>query len=58
MAKISILVEGYVRDEGETVQGTVTLVQDNDHNIIVDPGMTHDPRARHLPPVVVRGQRR
>lgn len=45
MAKLYVLVEGYVKDEGETVQGTVTLVQDNNHNIIIDPGMTHDPRA-------------
>lgn len=45
MAKVNILVEGYVKDDGQTVQSTVTLVQDNDHNIIVDPGMTHDPRA-------------
>lgn len=45
MPKVTVLVEGYVRDEGETVQATVTLVQDNNHNIIVDPGMTYDPRA-------------
>jgi len=45
MSEVSILVEGYVKDGGETVQGTVTLVQDNGHNIVVDPGMTHDPRA-------------
>jgi len=45
MSKVKILVKGYVKDNGETVQATVTLVQDNGHNIIVDPGMTHDPRA-------------
>jgi len=45
MSKVTILLEGYVRGDGETVQATVTLVQDNGHNIIVDPGMTHDPRA-------------
>lgn len=45
MANLNILIQGYVRDDGETVQGTCTLVQDNNHNIIVDPGMTHDPRA-------------
>lgn len=45
MAKVTILVEGYVKDNGQTVQSTVTLVQDAGHTIIVDPGMTHDPRA-------------
>lgn len=47
MSKVTILIEGYVRasDDVDLVQSTVTLVQDNGHNIIVDPGMTHDPRA-------------
>jgi len=45
MAEVTVLIEGYVKDEGETVQATVTLVQDNSHNIIVDPGMTQDPLA-------------
>ena len=47
MAEVTVLVEGYVKDaeEGEAVQATVTLVQDNGHNIIVDPGMTADPMA-------------
>jgi len=45
MAEVSVLVEGYVHDGGQTVQSTVTLVQDKGHNIIVDPGMTRDPRA-------------
>jgi glyoxylase-like metal-dependent hydrolase (beta-lactamase superfamily II) len=45
MAEIFILVEGYVKDDGQTVQGTATLVQDNGHNILVDPGMTRDPLA-------------
>lgn len=45
MAEVTVLIEGYVKDGGERVQGTVTLVQDGGHNIIVDPGMTHDPRA-------------
>jgi len=45
MAEVNILVEGYVKDGGQTVQSTVTLVQDNGRNIVVDPGMTHDPHA-------------
>ncbi len=47
MATVTVLIEGYVKesDEGERVQATVTLVQDEGHNIIVDPGMTHDPQA-------------
>lgn len=45
MSKVTILVEGYVKDDGSTVQSTVTLAQDNGHNIIVDPGMTQGPRA-------------
>jgi len=45
MSKVTTLITGYVRDGGQTVQATVTLVQDNGHNIIVDPGMTRDPRA-------------
>lgn len=45
MAKVFVLVEGYVKDAGETVQSTITLIQDNGRNIIVDPGMTRDPRA-------------
>lgn len=43
MAKVVVLLEGYVRDGGKTVQGTVTLVQDGGRNIVVDPGMTHGP---------------
>jgi len=42
---VFILVEGYVKDGGETVQSTVTLIQDGETNLIVDPGMTKDPFA-------------
>lgn len=45
MPEVHILVEGYVRDGGRTVQGTVTLVRDEERNIVADPGMTRDPRA-------------
>lgn len=45
MAEVHVLIEGYVKDNGETVQSTVTLVQDSGHNILVDPGMTHSPHA-------------
>lgn len=45
MTKVTVLVEGYVKDGGQTVQGTVTLVQDEDCNIVVDPGMTREPNA-------------
>lgn len=43
MPKVSILIEGYVKDSGQTVQSTITLVQGNGHNIVVDPGMTYSP---------------
>jgi glyoxylase-like metal-dependent hydrolase (beta-lactamase superfamily II) len=43
--KVFILVEGYVRDNGQSVQSTVTLIQDGEINIVVDPGMTDDPYA-------------
>jgi len=43
MAKVNMLITGYVKDNGQTVQSTVTLVQDNGHNIVVDPGMTYSP---------------
>jgi len=41
MAKIKILVEGYVKeiDGEEFASSTVTLIQDADLNIVVDPGM-------------------
>lgn len=43
MSSVIVLVEGYVRGaDSETVQGTVTLVQDAGHNIVVDPGMTEE----------------
>lgn len=45
MAQITTLIEGYVQNEGQSVQATVTLVQDNGHNILVDPGMTQSPLA-------------
>ncbi|HWZ65577.1 MAG TPA: MBL fold metallo-hydrolase [Patescibacteria group bacterium] len=45
MAEITILVEGYVKEGGQSVQGTVTLVQDSGHNILVDPGMTYGPHT-------------
>lgn len=43
MAEVTVLIEGYVKDDGKLVQSTVTLVQDNNHNILVDPGMTYHP---------------
>jgi len=41
MAKVKVLVEGYAREENdmELASCTVTLIQDNNKNIIVDPGM-------------------
>ncbi len=41
MAEVKVLVEGYAREEGDSefASCTVTLVQDNGKNIIVDPGM-------------------
>ncbi len=41
MAEVKVLVEGYAReeDDAEFASCTVTLIQDNGKNIIVDPGM-------------------
>jgi glyoxylase-like metal-dependent hydrolase (beta-lactamase superfamily II) len=41
MADVKVLVEGYVREEGEIemVSSTTTLIRDSGKNIIVDPGM-------------------
>lgn len=39
MAKIKVLIEGYVRKQGTKVVPTTTLIQDGKVNIIVDPGM-------------------
>ena len=41
MAEIKILSEGYVKEENgsEFASSTVTLIQENEVNIIVDPGM-------------------
>jgi len=41
MAKVKVLVEGYAREVNriEHASSTVTLIQENDKNIIVDPGM-------------------
>jgi len=41
MTKIKILINGYVREENgeELVSCTTTLIQENNLNIIVDPGM-------------------
>lgn len=45
MAEVHVLVEGYVKDRGQAVQGTVALVNDEGHHIITDPGMTLQPDA-------------
>lgn len=41
MAKLKVLTEGYAREEGdgEKASCSITLLQDNGLNIIVDPGM-------------------
>ncbi len=41
MAKLKILIRGYVREENneEFASSTTTLIQENNLNIIVDPGM-------------------
>ncbi len=44
MAKIKVLIEGYAKEiKGEEfASSTVTLIQDNNLNIIVDPGMNRE----------------
>jgi glyoxylase-like metal-dependent hydrolase (beta-lactamase superfamily II) len=39
MAKVKILIKGYVKENGSKVVPTTTLIQDEKINIIVDPGM-------------------
>ena len=41
MAEVKILVEGYVREEGdaEAASSTTTLIKENNLNIIIDPGI-------------------
>lgn len=39
MAKVKVLIRGYVRGGGAKVAPTTTLVQDGKVNIIIDPGM-------------------
>jgi len=50
MAKVEILIEGYVikEDKGERASSTVVLVQDKDINIIIDPGMVKETLAAAL----------
>ena len=50
MAKIEILVQGYVRKEGEAehASSTAVLVQEKDINIIVDPGLAKEQLAAGL----------
>lgn len=43
MTEVKILVQGYAReDEEEFVTSTATLIQDNNLNVIVDPGMNRE----------------
>lgn len=46
MAKVSVLIEGYVGSDGSKVEPTTTLIQDAKINIIVDPGMGKNKPAR------------
>ncbi len=41
MTEIKVLIEGYVRKEGDVEEAscTTTLIKDNNLNIIVDPGI-------------------
>ena len=41
-ATFKILAEGYVKKGGESVASTVSLVQDKNINLIVDPGLVKD----------------
>lgn len=40
VATFKILQKGYVKDDGETVASTISLVLDEDVKLIVDPGMS------------------
>ena len=44
MAKVKVLIEGYAREEDdiEFASSTTTLIQEEDLNIIVDPGMNRE----------------
>jgi len=44
MAKVKILIKGYAREKNgeEFASSTTTLIQDNNLNIIVDPGMNRE----------------
>lgn len=46
MAKVKVLIEGYVRADGSKVEPTTTLIQDGKINIIVDPGMGKNKPSR------------
>lgn len=39
MAKVTVLINGYVKGAGSKVVPTTTLIQDGNKNILVDPGM-------------------
>lgn len=56
MAKIDILVEGYVikDDQGERASSTAVLVREKDLNIIVDPGIARQPLAEALQKIGIK----
>jgi len=41
-AEITILVEGYVKNDGESVGSTISLVKSKHVNLIVDPGLVKE----------------
>jgi len=45
MTKVKVLIEGYVKADGAKVMPTTTLIQDQNTNIIVDPGMGKNKKA-------------
>ncbi len=45
MAELHVLHEGYIRDGGERVGATVSLILDGEARIVVDPGLVREPGA-------------
>lgn len=55
MAKVKVLIEGYVRADGSKVEPTTTLVQDGKIKIIVDPGMGKNKPSRLMKALAKEG---
>jgi len=45
MAEVHVLLDGYLRDDGDRVASTVGFVRDGDALVVIDPGMVPGQRA-------------